>query len=257
MTTMYSLGSSTIAELILMTLYIYTTCGTIITYSVPFKDLRDRQPNFTLHLDTTYGILVPTVFGLSTAILAYSGQTFEAGQLNPIISISLLFIQQQQLMKTFMMILAQMTGSLTAIGLLYMTSPNAANFLYGANSVSQDYSQGNAVVGELVMTFTLIIVVLQAQAHKQKEVLVPLTYGITVFVAHIILLPIDGCSLNLARSFGPALVTGDWSDFWIYLVGPFFGGLMAIGLNQLNEIFKYECEQEEFGENANQTGSRI
>jgi aquaporin Z len=41
--------------------------------------------------------------------------------------------------------------------------------------------------------------------------------------------PVSGTSINPARSFGPALVSGDWSAYWAYLVGPLIGAILAVG----------------------------
>lgn len=36
--------------------------------------------------------------------------------------------------------------------------------------------------------------------------------------AHTVLIPLDGCSINPARSFGPALVANKWDNFWVFVV---------------------------------------
>ena len=56
--------------------------------------------------------------------------------------------------------------------------------------------------------------------------------GLTVTLCHLILVPYTGCSVNPARSFGPAVIQGNFKDHWIFWVGHLSGGLVA-GINHV------------------------
>jgi len=45
--------------------------------------------------------------------------------------------------------------------------------------------------------------------------------------------PLTGASMNPARSFGPALAAGEWTDFWIYIAGPIGGATLGAGAYQV------------------------
>merc|ERR1719266_1195876 len=91
------------------------------------------------------------------------------------------------------------------------------------------------------MTCLLVYVVLETACNPLSEdnrSIACLAIGLSVFLAHCILIPIDGCSINPTRSFGPALVnafrddpaSGIWEDMWIFWVGPITGALIAVGV---------------------------
>jgi hypothetical protein len=58
-------------------------------------------------------------------------------------------------------------------------------------------------------------------------VLLPWVIGMTVMLCHFALVPVDGCSINPARSFGSAIVTNTWKAHWIFWLAPFFGATLA------------------------------
>lgn len=48
------------------------------------------------------------------------------------------------------------------------------------------------------------------------QVLAPFAIGMDVFLCHLVAIPLDGCSINPARSFGASLVAGQWTDQWVF-----------------------------------------
>ena len=101
-------------------------------------------------------------------------------------------------------------------------------------------------LGSLVFTrliqphrFALVFVVFAATDAERAvstaplPILAPLSIGMIVFACHLVAIPIDGCSINPARSFGPALVAERWHNFWIFWVGPYTGALIASVMYEL------------------------
>lgn len=75
---------------------------------------------------------------------------------------------------------------------------------------------------EFILTYLLVFTVFSTASlpgdSKDMGKFAPLSIGFAVMVAHIVGIPYTGPSLNPARSFGPAVVGGVWTDHWIYWV---------------------------------------
>ena len=67
--------------------------------------------------------------------------------------------------------------------------------------------------------------------------------GLTIFLLHVVLVPFTGCSINPARSFGPAVVNNYWRQHWVWWVAPLIGGLLAATL--YNVLFFFNDEPKE------------
>lgn len=97
------------------------------------------------------------------------------------------------------------------------------------------FLQGNvtrAFILEIVMTFTLTYVVLTTTTKKNMKIapLAGVAIGFTLGLNVIFGGSISGGSLNPARSFGPALVTGHFEYNWLYWIAPIIGGIIASGV---------------------------
>jgi aquaporin Z len=90
---------------------------------------------------------------------------------------------------------------------------------------------GTAVAIEAVLTWLLVVVILgTADRHRIVGPNAALAVGATIALCGLIALPIEGASMNPARSAGPALVTGDVGNLWIYILGPLIGASLAVVL---------------------------
>eukprot|EP01025_Chloroclados_australasicus_P034059 TRINITY_DN3489_c0_g1_i15.p3 TRINITY_DN3489_c0_g1~~TRINITY_DN3489_c0_g1_i15.p3 ORF type:complete len:259 (-),score=30.44 TRINITY_DN3489_c0_g1_i15:746-1522(-) len=191
---------------------------------------------FQIHKSTTVGIFVPLVFGSVVMVISFAVSRLGAGQLNPAVSIALYAARKQNLIQTIGMILAEFAGALVGVGLLAITVPNSSDSKYGATMVMPGVEVWNALVGEIMMTLILMFAILETSVSKFGGLSGPIAMGFSVFIAHGVLLPLDGCSLNPARSLGPAVWAGIWDDFWVFVVGPIVGALLAVPIHFYTEL---------------------
>ena len=84
---------------------------------------------------------------------------------------------------------------------------------------------------EAIITFGLILMILNlANGPKLNGPFVPLAVGAYIMAWGTMGGPYEGASMNPARSFGPDLAIGDLSTWWVYLIGPVVGAIIAVGV---------------------------
>ena len=125
-------------------------------------------------------------------------------------------------------LMAQVVGSVLACLLLWALVGRVG--LLGATEPGRGVSDLQAMVMEAALTFGLVTVILGTASGAQNVgPLSALAVGGYVALAGLWSSPISGASMNPGRSLGPDLVMGDFSHFWVYLVGPVLGALLAVG----------------------------
>src|SRR4029077_2507944 len=115
-------------------------------------------------------------------------------------------------------VVAQLAGATAAAVLLWIVWP-AKPAALGATVPT--IAVGRALIVEAVMSALLMLVILSV-ATDTRAAGAPAAIAIGAAIALDALFggPLTGASMNPARSFGPALIAGEWRDFWIYLAGP-------------------------------------
>jgi len=178
-----------------------------------------------------YGTKVSLAFGLAVMAIACFTGHISGGNLNPAVSVGLLAGGQLSVIKCCLYIVVQCIGAIIGAGILYgVTEENARRGL-GSNRINEvNTTPFGGMFMELIGSMVLVLVVYATAVDKKNNsspMLPPLLIGLTVSVAHLLLIPYTGTSINPARSFGPAVVRGFWEHHWVFWVGPLIGG--AIG----------------------------
>jgi len=124
-------------------------------------------------------------------------------------------------------IVIQLVGATLAALFLRWVFGNAEHL--GATLPGPGYQNWQALLMEIVLTALLVSVILgTASAAQNVGAIAALGVGGYIALAGLWAAPVSGVSMNPARSFGPALVSGDWTSYWVYLVGPVTSTLIAV-----------------------------
>jgi aquaporin Z len=162
------------------------------------------------------------------AIILFMG-TVSGAHLNPAVSLAFALRGDFPWRRVPMYVVAQLAGAVLAPLLLRALLGRYGHA--GLTLPGAGISDPVAMVWELVLTTGLVSVILgTASGAQQVGSLAALGVGSFIALAGLIGAPVSGASMNPARSLGPALVTGDWTAWWVYLVGPAAGAAVAVGI---------------------------
>jgi len=125
-------------------------------------------------------------------------------------------------------IITQLLGATLACLFLLAVFGNIQHL--GATLPGPGYHDWQAFLMEIALTGGLLSVILgTASAAQNVGAIGALGVGGYIALAGLWSAPVSGTSMNPARSFGPALVSGDWTAYWVYVAGPLIGAAIAVG----------------------------
>ena len=125
-------------------------------------------------------------------------------------------------------VILQLVGATLACLFLCAVFGNVEHL--GATLPGPGYADWQALLMETVLTLGLVSVILgTASAAQNVGAIAALGVGGYIALAGLWAAPVSGASMNPVRSFAPALVGGDWTSYWVYVVGPIAGALIAVG----------------------------
>ena len=174
-----------------------------------------------------YGAAVVAPALMVAAIILFMGAVSGA-HLNPAVSIAFALRGDFPWRRVPAYIVAQLIGAILATLLLWALLGKQGSA--GLTLPGAGISTTTAMLWELVLTTGLVSVILGvASGAQQIGPLAAIGVGSYIALAGLWGSPVSGASMNPARSLGPALVLGDWTAWWAYLVGPVAGAAIAVG----------------------------
>ena len=161
------------------------------------------------------------------AIILFMGAVSGA-HLNPVVTIAFGLRSDFPWRRAFGYIVAQLIGATLAV--LFLDAVFGQIGQLGATEPGPGIHAWQAMLIELALTAGLVSTILGTASGAQNVGALS-AVGVSGYIvlAGLWSSPISGASMNPARSFGPDLVLGDFSNFWVYLVGPLIGALLAVG----------------------------
>ena len=168
---------------------------------------------------------IALTFGLVVLAMIYTLGDISGAHLNPAVTFGFYSARRFSARDVLPYILAQCAGALLASGILKLLFPAHQNLgaTHPAGSAMQTF------VLETVLTFLLMFVVLNVSTGaKEKGATAGIAIGAVIGLEAMFAGPITGASMNPARSFAPALLSGQMADLWIYLAAPVLGALVAV-----------------------------
>ncbi len=161
------------------------------------------------------------------AIILFMGKVSGA-HLNPAVSIAFSLRGDFPWRRVPGYIVVQLAGA--ALAAWFLQSVIHVSATYGSNYPAASYSSLDAFWMETVLTLGLVSVILGTASGAQNiGILGALGVGAYIALAGLWGSPISGASMNPARTFGPDLVGANFTDYWVYVAGPLFGALLAVG----------------------------
>jgi aquaporin Z len=166
--------------------------------------------------------------GLMVMAIIYFMGTIGGAHLNPAVTISFVVRGDFPWKRAPGYVASQLVGSVLAAAFLRATFGNIGHL--GATEPGAGMSAAATMLIEVVLTAGLVSVILgTASGARNVGANAALAIGGYIILAGLWAAPLSGASMNPARSLGPALLGGHWTDAWAYVVGPIVGGLIAVG----------------------------
>ena len=178
-------------------------------------------------------------FGLSLLVMVYAIGPISGAHLNPAVTLGMLLSGRVNRRDALFYAVSQIIGAIAAAAVLLavaksqhggydLTAKGLGANGYAAHSPGH-YALIGVIITELIATALLVFTVLAATHPGVSSAIAGIPIGLVLLLIHVVTIPVDGTSVNPARSIGPALIVGGSAldQLWVFIVVPLLGGALA------------------------------
>ena len=166
-------------------------------------------------------------FGLALFAGIWAVGHVSGGHFNPAVTLSMLIDGRISLSDAIGYWVGQIAGGV--LGAVVILAAAGQDGVAATNTTYPDL--GPAITVEILLTAIFVWVIMAVVKRGGNHA--PLAIGLTLAMAHFAIIPVSGSSLNPARSFGPAVVSGEFGSIAVYLYAPMIGAVLAAVLYRL------------------------
>lgn len=172
---------------------------------------------------------IAAAFGLVVMAMIYATGHISGTHINPAVTIALVATKKMDAKDGLPYIISQLAGAAVAGLTLRVIYPTAiAGVNLGTTGLGANVGFGTGVLIEAILTFLLVFTIFGAAVDRRAPAgFAGFAIGMVVLFDILVGGPLTGGSMNPARTFGPALASGFWTNHLVYWVGPIIGGLVA------------------------------
>jgi aquaporin TIP len=210
---------------------VFIGAGSILLFGKQFAPVL-QQGEQAAAVYTGLGLLaIAFAHGLAIGVMASAVGHISGGHFNP--AVTLAFLVTRRIAPTLALVYwsVQFLGATLAAALLrWFYSEHVRQLTnLGAPAVGGGVDDWQALVIELVLTFFLVWVIFASAVDPGGtfKSIAGLAIGLTITLDILMGGPLTGAAMNPARAFGPELVQHDWTNAWVWYLGPFAGGALA------------------------------
>jgi aquaporin Z len=170
--------------------------------------------------------------GLAIGVMVSAVGHISGGHFNPAITLGFVVTRRIETGIAVAYWVAQFLGAVVAAALLKGLVPDAAADAVnlGTPAIAGGISAGQGLGIEIILTFFLVFVVFATAVDPRGSfrLIAGLAIGLAITFDVFMGGPWTGAAMNPARAFGPQLIQNDWSNAWVWYVGPVIGAVIAV-----------------------------